>query len=277
MDKAIEYYSKCIDMNPDSRVKSEVEKLLSNAKKTLYKAEVKSLIDGEKSISDKDITKGSAAIVPFYNRGDKGDYDVLQKGIPQMMITDFGYVPSINILERLRIEELIKEMKLSETNLVEKGTAQRLGKLLKAENIVSGSYTVSSTNTVKIDVFVINVITSQISDIVEKSGTIEDFFNVQKDISLAALDKMGVRVTDDQRRKIKTLPTETFFEFLAALKKKTVEEEEFVFQGADFLNNLMTTVDIPVNQVSTTTVSPEIKPTINPVETPLPRPPSTPR
>jgi TolB-like protein len=276
-DQSVEYYTKYVDM-PGASMKSDVQKLLSNVKRTIYKNQAQSILSDENKLTDKDISKGTVAIVPFYNRGEKGDYEALQKGIPQMMTTDFGNVQKLNILERLRIEELLKEMKLSESNMMEKSTAQRLGKLLKAENIITGSYSVNNGTLVRMDAIVINVSTGQLSDLIEKNGTIEDFFSVQKDLSLGTLEKMNISLTEDQRKKIKTLPTESFFEFLAALKKRTTEEEEFTFQGPEFLNSAVVQAEVPVSQVSTisNTSATEITTTTNPVETPLPKPPGHP-
>jgi tetratricopeptide (TPR) repeat protein len=276
-DKAIEHLSKFVDMNFDSKIRAEAQKRLNSIKREIFLEEAKSLIANEGSISKSNVTTGTVAITPFMNRGEKGDYDALQKGIPQMMITDFGYIQNLSILERMRIDELLKELKLSETNLIDKSTTQRIGKLLKAENIVTGSYAINNNNSVSMDVYVINVAKGQISDIIEKKGDVDNFFDLQKDISLAALEKIGVKISEDQRKLIKTLPTESFFEFLTALKKRNLEEEEIVLQGVDFLNSLLVISEVPATQISVTITSPEIKTTINPVETPLPTPPKVPR
>jgi tetratricopeptide (TPR) repeat protein len=65
----------------------------------------------------------------------------LGKAIAAMLIADLSAIPNLHVLERERVEALAQEAKLAGSGLVDKRTAVRVGKLLRAGRVVSGSYT----------------------------------------------------------------------------------------------------------------------------------------
>jgi len=64
----------------------------------------------------------------------------LGKAIAAMLIADLSAIPNLHVLERERVEALAQEAKLAGSGLVDKRTAVRVGKLLRAGRVASGSY-----------------------------------------------------------------------------------------------------------------------------------------
>ena len=62
-----------------------------------------------------------------------------QKGLAAMIITDLGKIKSLKVVERLRLQALLEEMKLGQTGIVDTRSAPRVGRLLGAKNLVVGS------------------------------------------------------------------------------------------------------------------------------------------
>src|ERR1700712_200268 len=54
--------------------------------------------------------KKTVAVLYFDNHTGKPDYDPLGKGIAAMMISDLGAVQEIQLLERDRMQDMVKEM-----------------------------------------------------------------------------------------------------------------------------------------------------------------------
>lgn len=67
-----------------------------------------------------------------------------QKGLAAMVITDLSKVRSVKVVERIRMQALLEEMKLGQTGIVDEATAPRLGRLLGAENLIRGNLTLGS-------------------------------------------------------------------------------------------------------------------------------------
>lgn len=103
------------------------------------KDEIKQAIASESAISRAPPEPGSVAVLPFINRGDAAQA-VLSKGLTAMVISDLSKVPGLKVLERARLQQLIEEMQLSESGLVDEKTALRAGRLMKAEKIMLGDY-----------------------------------------------------------------------------------------------------------------------------------------
>src|SRR5689334_25425235 len=80
------------------------------------------------------------AIAYFDNNTGNAELDPLRKGLADMLITDLGNVGSLQIVERDKLNQVLDEIKLSQSKFIDPRTAQKLGKGLAAEYIMTGSY-----------------------------------------------------------------------------------------------------------------------------------------
>ncbi len=85
--------------------------------------------------------KPRVAVLYFDISSTDPEHQVLKKGIAEMLITDIAADPAITVVERSRLEDVIAELNLQQTNKVDATTAQRVGKLLGAQYLVTGSLT----------------------------------------------------------------------------------------------------------------------------------------
>jgi tetratricopeptide (TPR) repeat protein len=67
-----------------------------------------------------------------------------QKGLAAIIIDDLSKLESVKVVDRLRIQALLEEMKLGKTGIVEPSNAPRVGRFLGAENLIVGSLTKGS-------------------------------------------------------------------------------------------------------------------------------------
>jgi tetratricopeptide (TPR) repeat protein len=56
-----------------------------------------------------------------------------------MLITDLSKIKSFKVIERLRMQALLEEMKLGQTGIVDERTAPKVGRLLGTENLTVGN------------------------------------------------------------------------------------------------------------------------------------------
>ena len=66
----------------------------------------------------------------------------LGKGLQAMLTTDLATIPLIQLVERDRLNDIRDELKLSRGKLIDKATAVRIGKLINASYLLTGTYTV---------------------------------------------------------------------------------------------------------------------------------------
>ncbi len=67
------------------------------------------------------------------------DLRAFRKALTAMVISDLSKVASLRVVERVRIQALIDEMKLAKTGIVDQQSAPRFGRLIGAQNLVIGS------------------------------------------------------------------------------------------------------------------------------------------
>src|SRR4051812_49731662 len=72
------------------------------------------------------------AILYFDNSGDAA-LEKLKKGLADMLITDLSAIKTLSLVERSRLEEILKEQKLNHSKSFDASTASKIGKLLGAE------------------------------------------------------------------------------------------------------------------------------------------------
>jgi TolB-like protein len=89
-------------------------------------------------------TRPGLAVFPFYNGGSIGrqreDLDALQIGLQQMLLTELSQSPSLRIVERSALRELIEEQNLATTGRVDAGTAAQIGRLIGARYVITGVF-----------------------------------------------------------------------------------------------------------------------------------------
>lgn len=120
-------------------------------------------------------------ILNFDNNSAIKKYNPLGKGIADMLTTDLTYIKGLKIVEREKLNELLKEINLSKTGFVDKKTALKIGKGLNANWILKGSFTIVKEK-IRIDVNVIDTESSVVVDSVFVEGNVNNFFKLQKEL-----------------------------------------------------------------------------------------------
>jgi len=120
-------------------------------------------------------------ILNFDNNSAIKKYNPLSKGIADMLTTDLTYIKGLKIVEREKLNELLKEINLSKTGFVDKKTALKIGKGLNANWILKGSFTIVKEQ-IRIDVNVIDTETSVVVDSIFVEGDVNKFFKLQKEL-----------------------------------------------------------------------------------------------
>lgn len=149
----------------------------------------------------KDKNAKRIAIIYFDNSGGDPAMNALKKGLADMMITDLSNIRMLNIVERDKLEAILKEQKLNNSKEFDAGTASKVGKLLGAQIILTGSY-FDMFGSIRVDARFIDVETGQIlkSDGVE--GQTTSFFKLQKQLSWKIIKNLDTKITDDEKKEI---------------------------------------------------------------------------
>jgi TolB-like protein len=149
------------------------------------------------------------AIAYFDNNSGHADLDPLRKGLADMLITDLGNVGSLQIVERDKLNQVLDELKLSKSKFIDPKTAQKLGKGLAAEYIMTGGYVVAG-DTLRVDVRVIQVASGKVAASEKVDGKTADFFSIEKDLVDILVKTLDVKLSSSERGKLRSNATESF-------------------------------------------------------------------
>src|SRR5438045_2225849 len=103
----------------------------------------------------------TVAVLYFDNNSPNREYDVLQKGLADMLVTDLSQVESLQVVERDKLQKLVDELKLQRSKFFDPRTAQRLGQGIGARYAVTGAVAAFAPQ-IRIDVRVIEVATAKV-------------------------------------------------------------------------------------------------------------------
>ncbi len=231
--KAIQYYQQYNELT----LFGEYRDLVDARIKVLYRQQMQ--IEAQKAIRQEaqlDVARyptNTIAVLYFENRGSKRELDPLQKGLAEMLITDLSKVQSLKVVERIRLQKLVEELNFSETNLVDPRTAPRVGRLVGAYRIVKGTFFDMAGEKMRIDALVAKSKSGELDGTSNISGEVRNFFTLEKELVFKILKDLRIKITDDEREAILTIPTENFFAFLQYSRGLDYEDKGQYQQAID--------------------------------------------
>ena len=128
-------------------------------------------------------------VQPFSNDG-TAQYSWLSAGMTNTVISDLGSFSSIRVITESDRKQALNELALSQTGALDENSMKKIGKMLGADLILTGSYMV---NVPKIRIFarIVNVETGSIEKTLKVDGTMDSIFDVQDKIVIGLMENAG--------------------------------------------------------------------------------------
>ena len=125
-------------------------------------------------------TRPTVAVLYFTNGAlvDNASYAALSKGMAEMLITELAQNTGIRVVERDRIQTLIEEQNLQNSDRVDKETAIKMGKTLGARHMLMGTFVIDMKQNIRIDVRAVNTETSAIEYTEKVEGKADQFLSL---------------------------------------------------------------------------------------------------
>lgn len=142
----------------------------------------------------------TVAVLSFDNNTGQADYDPLGKGVASMMVSDLSSLQEIQLVERDRAQDLVKEMELQRTKYFDSTTAVKAGRMVGAQYIVVGAFAAVDPK-IRIDTRVVRVETGEIVKAAAVTGDKDKFFDLEQELAKRLIDGLGVALSpaDEQR------------------------------------------------------------------------------
>jgi TolB-like protein len=144
----------------------------------------------------------TVAVLYFDNYTGSADYDPLGRGLASMMISDLSSVQQIQLVERDRLQDLVKEMEMQQTKYFDSTTAVKVGHLAGAEYVITGALAAAQPN-IRIDTRVIRVETGEIVKTARVTGHEDKFFDLEQKLAKQLIDGLAIALSPEEQEKLR--------------------------------------------------------------------------
>jgi TolB-like protein len=132
------------------------------------------------------------AVLYFDNNTGDRSYDVLQKGLADMLVTDLAGVPTLQVVEREKLEKIIGELDLQRSKYFDPQTAQKLGQVIGARYAVTGAFSAIEPK-MRIDIRLIDVASAAVLMADKVVGKKDAFFELESQLVAKFVRGLDVR------------------------------------------------------------------------------------
>jgi len=172
--------------NAKEEISNEITELSASIN-TDVKRSITEVINSENKLIDK---PKIVAIIAFDNTsGKESEYGDLGGPLRDMLTTDLKSVQNLTMVDRQALEKLLNEQNLNNSKGFDQSTATKIGKLLGAEVIITGTY-FEFFGSLRVDAKFINVETGEIAFSVGVDGAREKFFDLKKTLANMIVEKL---------------------------------------------------------------------------------------
>lgn len=168
----------------------------------------------------------TVAVLYFTNSAlvDNATYAPLSKGMAEMLITELAQNKGVRVVERDRLQSLIEEQNLQNSDRVDKATAIKMGKTLGARHMLMGTFVIDPKKNMRIDIRAVNTETSAIEYTESVSGNADNL--LQLVIQLGAKVNAGLKLPALKTASISTPAAKSPNQFKAIMAMSQALEAE---------------------------------------------------
>ncbi|MEW5923612.1 MAG: tetratricopeptide repeat protein [Candidatus Zixiibacteriota bacterium] len=214
-DQAIGAYSSSLNMESDKKTGQMLRSYLNRLIALKMKEDARKTIADENAIDVASIPDNSIAVVDFDGSHLSPELAPIAKGLAEFTAGDLSKVSSLKVVDRMKLDAILNELKLSSSQYANPATSPRMGRLLGSRNVVTGSVLDIGEGGIRLDGAIVNTVDSATEMTAPTEGKVQNFFAVQKDFVFKIIDSLGINLTKEERDAIEEVPTESFLAFMA--------------------------------------------------------------
>lgn len=215
LDRALWHYQVFVDGKPHTNAARDTERRIAALKRQRAEVFAQQAIAREKELSPASYPDSTIGVVYFNGDRLPDSLRPLAKGLAEMMVTDLSKVPELQVVERLRLDKILEELKLSSSAAFDTATAPRMGKLLGAAHVLGGDISPLTQKRLRLDPQLVSAKTGEVALPGEQVGALAHVMAMEKDMVFSVLKEMGIKLSKKERADLAQLPTDSLSAFLA--------------------------------------------------------------
>lgn len=141
------------------------------------------------------LNENTLAVLNFKNLATP-DFIPFIKALTMILTTDLSKVSQLVLVERLKAQAVVDEMKLGATGIADPETASKAGRFLLARNVIWGAVGSPRTDAVRITAIVGETLGPSDPVEVTSEGALDQFFDLEKQLVFGILAALGINKAD---------------------------------------------------------------------------------
>src|SRR5512133_210730 len=169
--------------------------------------DAKVALAAENRLDVSSIPAQTLAVVPFTVAQRDTLLTPLGFGLAEMLATDLAVSPKLRLLDRLRIDAILRELDLVDKGITDPRTAPRAGRLMGARRLLIGNIGSGANGTVRLQARIVDVVDGTVQDLVSAEAPLARIIDAEKALALLLFERLGVTLTPAQRLAIEQRQT----------------------------------------------------------------------
>lgn len=187
---AIAQWQRYVRLDPQSENALNIRKHITLLLREQAREFARQAVAREAELAEGRADDKTIAVASFRNMGSEA-LGPLGKGMASMLIYDLSLVPDLQVVDRIRLQALLDEMQLGTSGLVDMNSAPRVGKLLKAKHVTSGTLADIEKERLVIASAVVDTDRRASVGAQEAKGLLKHFYDMEKRIACQIIQDLG--------------------------------------------------------------------------------------
>lgn len=139
----------------------------------------------------------------------------LSFGMPDLLTTDLSRSRQLALVERAHMATILRELDLVNSGGVTQAGAPRVGRMMQARRVVTGTLRRVNPNTILFEAQVNDVETGRVLQAVSATAPLNDLLIAEKEVALRIFTTLGIVLTPQERALVDQTPTKNLAAILA--------------------------------------------------------------
>ncbi len=214
-NKALDAYTLSLSLKPGGKTASLIRSHLDRLVMRKLERDAALAVENESAIDADTIPANTVAVTNFDGSSLSAELAPLARGLAELTSIDLAKVSALTVVERAKLDLLLRELEMGVSGVVDPATAPRLGLLMGSRKLITGTVLSIGEDGLKLDAAVVSTIDSTTLRPEGVEGELTKFFHVQKQLVFNILQELGIKLSAEERDAIEEIPTESFLAFMA--------------------------------------------------------------
>lgn len=207
-------YERYLAIGRSAEIKRSARQRLALVGRRELEYQARQALASESTLTGEPAALNNIAVMPFSYTGTNAEIAPLTRGFAQLVVTDLAKSRQVTVLERERMQAMVDEMRLGETERADPASAARSGRLMRAGRVVQGTLT-DRDNDLRVDAAVVDVASAGVAASANRQDQLGRLFDLEKALVFEIFNGLGIQLTDAERAQIEQRPTQNLQAFLA--------------------------------------------------------------